>query len=116
MAELLRTVKLRNRYWVYQEAHGYRVDQVDRDGQTNSVSIPQSVVDYLYHALEGSRVDAGQAERVLANVPEGDPLSLQSVGGCPLEFYAQDVLLVLVALKKATCMNVNHQFIYTIGQ
>jgi hypothetical protein len=112
MAELLRTVRLRNQYLIYQDAHNYRVDQVNRGGQTSSVIIPQRVVDYLYQALAGSRVDTQQAELALQSIPEVD---LPQPGNYRLKFYAQDVLLVLVALKKATCMDVNHKFIYTVG-
>ncbi len=74
MAKLLGKARLRNQYFIYQEDPGYRVDQIDRTGQTHSVVISQDIVDYLYQALEGSRVDAKQAEQVLQAVPESKRL------------------------------------------
>jgi hypothetical protein len=114
MAELLLKLTLKDQYLIYRDGGNYRVDQIDRRDQTHSVTIAPKVAGYLYQALRGSSVNVVQARDVLQNAPASVELRLPYTRGTQLGFYAQKVLLVLVALEKASYLKVGRAFIYTI--
>jgi hypothetical protein len=112
MAEFLKAIQLRNPRAIYRDEEGFVVEQDDPRGRKYSSTIPIFIVDYVYAHLKGKRVIVEDAEELLA--PKAAEFSLPYRGGYKLQFYAQDVLLVLVALDKAKLIKDGRRYLYDI--
>lgn len=112
MGNLLREVELRNLYRIYDDGDSYAVVNEDRRGRRYEYEVSQEAVTYLQDRLRGQRVDAAGAARVLG--PKAESLKLPCTYGDKLRYSAQHVLLVLVALGKATVVKESRSYIYSI--
>ena len=112
MPEFLRTIELRNRRDIYREGNDFIIVQKDQKDREYSNSIPTFVVDYLFTQLKGKRVIREDAQEILE--PKAAELNLPYQYGHQLGYYAQDVLLVLVALDRATITKEGRRYIYAV--
>ena len=112
MAQFLATIELRNRRDIYKEGDEFLILQTDKKGREYKRSIPSFVVDYLSAQLKGKRVIREDAQEILE--PKAAEFNLPYHYGHQLGFYAQDVLLVLVALDKATFTKEGRRYMYTV--
>ena len=112
MAEFLKTLELRNRRKIYRDGSNFLIKHEDSKGQMHSRSIPSFVVDYLFIQLKGKRVIRDDAQEILE--PKAAEFNLPYHYGHQLGYYAQDVLLMLVALDKATMTKEGRRYLYTI--
>ena len=112
MSEFLKTIELRNRRDIYRDGSEFLIVQKDRRGREYSQSIPPFVVDYLFPQLKGKRVIREDAQEILE--PKAAEFNLPYHYGHQLGYYAQDVLLVLVALGKATMTKEGRRYLYSI--
>lgn len=108
-------VKLRNRRRVYYQENFYRVEQVNpnREQVTYSYDIPDKAVEYLHNELKGYKVTKEDASTVLKPVAKN--LNLPYTYGWKLDYYAQETLIVLVALGKARLSQEGRGYFYTIA-
>jgi hypothetical protein len=108
-------VELRNHRRVYYQNDSYRVEQINptREQVTYSYDIPDKAVDYLYNQLNGCIVTPEEASTVLKPVAKN--LNLPFTCGHKLDYYAQEVLVVLVALGKASLSKEGRRYFYTIA-
>jgi len=115
LIKFLGQVQLRNRRRVYYQENSYRVEQVNpnREQVTYSYDIPDKAVEYLYNELKGYKVTKEDASNVLKPVAKN--LKLPFTYGHKLDFYAQEILVVLVALGKARLSQEGRAFFYTIA-
>jgi hypothetical protein len=111
---LLHEQTLRNTtYQVYKEAEGgFTVESTDRKGATHAQHVEEATVEWLHERLQMRRVNKDEAAEILA----GAPLSARVPfgPGWRLNFFAQPVLLVLVALRKAAVAQEGRSFLYTV--
>ncbi len=114
MIKFVGQVELRNRRCVYYQDNSYRVEQVNpnREQVTYSYDIPDTAVEYLYNELKGCKVTKTDAARVLQRVAIS--LELPFTHGWKLDYYAQEALIVLVALGKARLSQEYRSYFYTI--
>ena len=112
MADLLDIINLRNVYRIYAEGEDYRVVQQDKHGDEHSRTIPSNVVDYVQKEFMGSRISAEEASLALEKV--GDEFNLPYTYGYKLQYYAQSVLLVLIARGDASLEKKGRGHLYTI--
>ena len=108
-------VELRNHRRVYYLQDFYRVEQVNpnRKEVNHSYDIPDKAVEYLYNQLNGRRVTTKDASTVLK--PVAKSLNLPYSYDHQLDYYAQEVLVVLVALGKASLSKEGRGYFYTIA-
>jgi len=108
-------VELRNSRRVYYLEDFYRVEQVNpnREQVNYSYDIPDKVVEYLYNQLKGRKVTKKDAFTVLN--PVAKQLNLPFTNGYKLDYYAQEALVVLVALGKASLSKEGRAYFYTIA-
>ncbi len=112
MREFLSEFELRNTHRVFRDGGDYLVEQEDGRGQLHTTKVGQQTVDYLREALKGERVNAEEAADVLEGAASG--LALPYTYGHKLRFYAQSVLLVLVALGDAYLDKEGRGYVYTV--
>ena len=112
MGDLLDIINLRNVYRIYAEGDDYRVVQQDRHGGEHSRTIPSNVVDYVQKEFMGSRISAEEASLALEKV--GDKFNLPYTYGYKLQYYAQSILLILVARRDASLEKKGRGYLYTI--
>lgn len=107
-------VELRNSHRVYYQEDSYRVEQINpnREKVTYSYDIPDKAVEYLYNQLKGRKVTPKDATTVLQ--PVANNLNLPYNSDRKLDYYAQEALVVLVALRKASLTKEGRAFFYTI--
>ena len=86
--------------------------QKDRKDREYSNAIPTFVVDYLFTQMKGKRVIREDAQEILE--PKAAEFNLPYHFGHQLGFYAQDVLLILVALDRATMTKEGRRCIYAV--
>ena len=115
MIKFVGQVELRNRRRVYYQEDCYRVEQVNpnREQVTYCYDIPDKAVEYLYNELKGYKVTKEDASSVLKPVAKN--LNLPFTYGHKLDYYAQEALLVLVALGKARLSQEGRGYFYTIA-
>lgn len=70
-------------------------------------------MEYLYNELKGRKVTPKDASTVLAPVAKN--LNLPFTYGHQLDFYAQEVLVVLVALGQASLSKEGRAYFYIIA-
>lgn len=112
MKTLIKEVNLRNCHRVYQDNHDYQVEQISNK-VSYSYSISRQVVDYLFNQLQGSQVDVKEAVNILK--PVANKLNLPFTYGYKLEYYTQEILVVLVAINKASVEKEGKKYLYYIG-
>ncbi|PSB13228.1 hypothetical protein C7B69_20585 [filamentous cyanobacterium Phorm 46] len=111
MIEFIGQVELRNSRRVYYQEDAYRVEQISSK-ETYCCDIPDKAVEYLYNELKGRQVRPKDASTVLAPVAKN--FNLPYNYGHKLDYYAQEVLVVLVALGKASLSKEGLCYFYTI--
>ena len=97
--KLLAEVKLRNAYRIYQDGSGYVVESEDKHGRIYQERVSRETVTYLHDACRGRVVTKEEAADRLER--GATSLRLPYTYGFKLQFYTQNVLLVLVALGDA---------------
>lgn len=112
MSEFIGEVQLRNLHRVYREEENYRVDGIGTRQQIYSKQIKSDVAEYLCSKLIGHKVTSAEAADVLRSVVE--QFNLPYNYGHNLSYYAQEVLVVLVALGKAGVKKEGRGYLYTI--
>jgi hypothetical protein len=113
MTKLLGNVTLRNTYRVVQASGGdYKVNHKDQRGACYTQDIAAKAVHLVGRQLRGSTVTVSDVEVFLAHAPKSvrGPYDY----GYKLHFYAQSVLLVLVATGRASHIKSGRGFEYTI--
>lgn len=113
MRELLDEIELRNAHRIFQDGDVYLDESEDRRGQLHTAKVNQETVDYLREALRGETVSAVEARDMLEGV--ASQLGLPYTYGHNLQFYAQSVLLVLVALGDAYVEKDGRGYLYTLA-
>jgi len=103
-------VRLRNTYCVECSANNFRVSSTSPKGAGYSQLVPEPVVTHFRKIACGQTVTVDEAMRALAR----SSLQLPYQYGYKLRFFAQNVLVVLVALGKACQTRVGHRFEYDI--
>lgn len=108
-------VELRNSHRVYYQQDSYRVEQINqnREQVTYSYDIPDKAVEYLYNKLKGCKVTPKDAATVLQPVAKN--LNLPYNSGHKIDYYAQEALVVLVALGQAILTKEGRAYFYTIA-
>jgi hypothetical protein len=104
-------VKLRNEYHVDREADTFRVWSITQRGADFGQTVEGKIVRYLASALQGQTVTVPEAENALMK----SGLSLPYKYGHKLQFFAQTVLVVLVATCAASQRRVGRGFEYDIA-
>lgn len=113
MKELVAEVTLRKPYEVYRVGNEYHVERNVRPGTTYVTKVPKSHVERLAKLLTGRTTSTDEAANaVRSSMPRNDlPYSY----GYKLRFYAQAVLIVLVALGMARKEKAGRRFLYSVG-
>lgn len=110
---LLREIKLRNVYRVYELDDGsYTVINIDRRGTRHEYDVPEEVADWLRDAISGDEVDKDEAADVLSTAAV--QMGLPYTRDWQLGYFAQRVLLVLVARGEASMQRRGRRFVYTV--
>jgi hypothetical protein len=112
MATLIDTIKLRNKREVYELDDGYRVDHVDGHGSKHQRRIPDRVADFCAEKFSGQEVTVKEAKKLVQR--HAQRLDLPFTYGHKLKFYAQKVLIVLVASGGATMRKEGNQYAYAV--
>jgi hypothetical protein len=110
---LLREIRLRNLYQVYELDDGsYSVVNTDGRETRHEQAIKREVAEWLGDALSGGTVDKDEAADLLTDVAK--EMGLPYTRGWQLGYYAQRVLLVLVARDEASFRRKGQRFLYTV--
>src|SRR5438093_10278734 len=104
-------VTLRNEYHVHREADIFRVWSATERGADFGQTVDGKIVRYLANALQGQTVTVTEAESTLAK----SDLPLPYKYGHKLHFFAQTVLVVLVATRTASHRRVGRGFEFEIA-
>lgn len=112
MIKFIGQVELRNSHRVYYLEDSYRVEQINPK-KTYSYDIPDKAVEYLYNKLKGRKVTPKDASTVFNPVAKN--FNLPFTYGHQLDFYAQEVLVVLVALGQASLSKEGRAYFYIIA-
>lgn len=112
MAAFLGEVTLRNTYRVFEDVGAYVVEGTDKRGTAYRHTVPSQAVEFLRSAFQGAAVTSQEAATELEPVARG--LGLPYHYGYKLNFYAQSVLLVLVARGDAATEKRGRAFHYTV--
>lgn len=114
MRQLIAKVALRNEYAVYECSDHYEVEATQAHGTRYIDEVPNEAVELLKAELKGRSVTVEEAADALELAAEH--LSLPYAYGHKLKFYAQTVLVVLVALTVASHEKAGRRFLYTIRE
>ena len=105
------TVRLRKERKVERSADTYRVTSITPQKAEFGQSIDGKIVRHLAKALAGQTVTVEDAEKELRN----SGLRLPYQYGYKLHFFAQDILIVLIASGQASQSKVGRRFEYHIA-
>lgn len=86
---------------------------IDGRGTRYEYDIPREAADWLSDALSGSEVDNNEAAEALETIAH--EMDLPHTRGWQLEYYAQRVLLVLVARGEASLRRQGRRFLHTVS-
>ena len=102
---------MRNEYRVDREADMFRVSSANKRGADFGQIVEGRIVRYLAKALEGQTVTVPEAETALRKSGIKLPYSY----GYKLHFFAQNALIVLVAIGNASHRRIGRGFEYDIA-
>jgi hypothetical protein len=106
-------IDLRNTYRVYREPSGaYVVESEAGHGALHAQRVSAGASDWLGRRLAGGIVTRQEAAEILE--PVADELGLPYSYGHKLGYYAQDILLTLVAEERATIEKVGRGYNYRV--
>jgi hypothetical protein len=103
-------LQLRNEYRVSRTSGGYDVTAVDRHDVRHTLVVALKFVQLVRRALRGNEVGVPDAATVLSE----SELDLPYSYGHKLNYFAQAVLVALVACDAATHRKAGRKFVYTI--
>jgi hypothetical protein len=113
MSRLVGKVVLRNPYRVLLDSVGdYEVSYKDPRGCEYSQDVAAKVVRYVQKKCRGKTVAVAEAQTLLEGAPKGLPVPYAY--GFKLRYYAQAVLVVLVATRQARYKKCGQRFEYEI--
>lgn len=110
---LLGEVTLRNPRRVFADGATFVVESEDRRGAVYRTRVPTSVVAALHTIVGGQEVSAAEAADLLE--PVARELGIPYTYGHKLRFYAQDVLIVLIARGDATLRKLGREYRYSVS-
>jgi hypothetical protein len=110
--ESLDRIHLRNPYEVYQRGDSYRVVGFSPSGQDHTHRVTGEAVQFLGDTLRRRSVTASQAAEVIK--PKAARFGLTYTYGDKVRYSAQAVLLVLVALGRASVEKDGRSYVYHI--
>ena len=110
--ELLAEIKLRNAYRIYEEGNGYVVESEDKHGRVYQERVTNETATYLQDSCRGRVVTCEEAASCLERAAAS--LRLAYTYGYKLQFYTQNVLLVLVARGDAHAEKVGRAYHYEV--
>ncbi|MCD6053570.1 MAG: hypothetical protein K0Q96_762 [Rubrobacteraceae bacterium] len=105
-------IHLRNPYEVYQRGDSYRVVGYSPSGQDHTHRVVGEAVRYLSDKLRRRSVTASEAAEIIR--PMAARFGLTYTYGNQVKYSAQSVLLVLVALGRASVEKDGRSFVYHI--
>jgi hypothetical protein len=111
--EFVGSLELRNPRNVFRDGDWYFVEATDRNGKAYTERIPLAAVARVSDALKGRTAVVEDAVGVVSEC--ASELSLPYTHGYKLHYYAQDILLVLVATGRASLKRKGRRFHYRIG-
>jgi len=110
--EFIGEVQLRNQRRVFSEGGNFVVEQLDRHGGSHLEPVTGEVVSWLHNVLRGRTVTRLEVADVLSRPGAPD---LPYYGGFKFGFFAQEAMVVLVALDIASIRKVGNRFEYSVG-
>jgi hypothetical protein len=105
-------VQLRNLHVVYRCHDAFEVESVDRNGRRYIERFPFAVAAHVRTTLAGRTVTVEDAANTLEL--EAIRLDIPYAYGHKLRFYAQSVLIILVACSHASCQKDGRRYRYTV--
>lgn len=111
MKKFIGEIQLRNSRRIYSEGEIFIVEQTDKNGRITTEKIDVKIVNSLRRVLKGKTVSVKEAFETLSTIKG---MILPYNHGYKLSYYAQDILIVLVALERASVEKVGRAYYYTI--
>ena len=113
MLKLVGEIILRSAYRILADSEGnYRVTHQDCHGAEYCQAVAVKVARYVQRKCQGETVTVAEARSVLESAPK--ELEVPYDYGYKLGFYAQSVLLVLVATRQAEYSKIGQRFDFTV--
>lgn len=110
--ELIDEITLHNKHSVYRDGNNFRVVTQKKEGVEYTKILPSENVKRLLQLCQGKTITKDQAT-ILFN-SNCDNLDLPYSYGHKLKYYVQDMLLVLVAMGKATVNKKGRAYLYHV--
>lgn len=111
--QLIATIKLRNERRIYVDGNDYWVVHIDGKKNEHITRISEIIVQKFYSLCRSEQITAtAAADRLELHAAN---MKLPCHYGWKLKFYALDVLVVLVALGKASCKKVGREFLFHLS-
>ena len=112
MAEYIGKVTLRNTRDVFKDHKIYIVKCKSKREEIKSISIRKELVDYVFSKFSGKELIVEDIEYFLEREDVFKKFKIPFEYGFKLHFYAQDILIILVALNKATLKKRGNRYFY----
>jgi len=112
MAKYIASVTIRNMRRVYSDGTTFIVAHIDSRGVEHTYGLPSPAVDRLYALTQGETLTKDEAADRLE--PFADQLHLTYQYGWKLSFLVLEMLVVLVALGKATIAKRGNSYYFAV--
>jgi len=114
MSQFIGKVVLRNTREIFQENSKFKVKYKKKSGETYSTLIEKRLIDYVFKKFSGREFIVEDVENLLSKRDIQERFNIPFKFGYKLHFYAQEVLVILIALNKATLEKHGRRFYYQI--
>ncbi|OHB79962.1 MAG: hypothetical protein A2Z25_08340 [Planctomycetes bacterium RBG_16_55_9] len=112
--ELIKEITLRNKHYIYRDGDNFRAVSVKKQGVEYVNIIPSENIQILNQLCQDKTVTKDKATIFFgANC---DNLDLPYTYGHKLKYYVQDMLLILVAIGKATINKKGRGYLYHVSK
>lgn len=114
LKEFVGKVRLRNWHYVYRDTECFVVKQTKPDGtkRPEETCIPSDAIDHLYELCRGKKISPQTAKNYVSDFAQ--EYDLPYTYGHKLGFYAQEMLVVLVATGRAHEIQKGKEFEYQV--
>jgi hypothetical protein len=112
--DYLGSITLRNKRKIYKTSAGFKVVTIDRHSEEYHRVFKKSDISFLREILKNKSVTVKEAVELVSDYIESGEIDIKYEYGHKLQYYIQDMILILVVIYKYNYRKNGNEYTYSI--